>query len=156
MMRFGDMWKSWTSWNQPEKAEVKGPSITIDLSIVADDRPSTETETKVIGYFAYCSPFEVICDGEACLIAGSEAAMRRYLVISNGKNWDGYTIKKTRFGEILNGMYLGEAYAFDEVSYSRFYPLALEEGLPLCDADFMDSTADEIIFLTETPASIGV
>ncbi len=159
MIRFGDMWKSWKSWRswkRSEELEAEGPSIIIDLTMVADDRPTTETETKVVGYFAYCSPFEVICDGEACMIAGSEAAMRKYLEMSNGKNWDRYTIKKTRFGEILNGMYLGEAYSFDEVSYSRFYPLALEEGIPLCDADFTGSTADEIKFLTVAPTSIGV
>ena len=107
-----------------------------------------ERDTKVIGYFAYLSKSEVACDEDACLIAGSQTAMRRYLSISNPKTVHRYTIKKTRFGEIMKGMSLGAAYAFDEESYSRFYPLALEVGLPVTPADFTGATPDDIKFMT--------
>ncbi len=111
----------------------------------------SELDTKVIGYFAYLSASEIACDEDACLIAGTEAAMRRYLRISNPKSMDRYTLKKTRFGEIKKGMSLGGAYAFDEESYGRFYPLALEDGMAVPAADFTAATTDEIKFMTVKP-----
>ena len=47
-----------------------------------------------------------------------------------------HTIRKTRFGEIMRGLSLGAAYAFDVESYGRFLPLGREVGLALSDADF--------------------
>lgn len=47
-----------------------------------------------------------------------------------------HTIRKTRFGEIMQGLGLGAAYAFDEESYGRFLPLGRAAGLGLADADF--------------------
>lgn len=47
-----------------------------------------------------------------------------------------YTVRKTRFGEIMRGLSLGAAYAFDEGSYGRFLPLGRVAGLALADADF--------------------
>ncbi len=110
-----------------------------------------DRDTKVIGYFAYLSPMQVACDGEACVIAGSEEAMRRYLSISNPENAEKHTIKKTRFREITKGMSLGGSYAFDEESYSRFYPLALEVKLPVFPADFTGVGPGAIKFMTITP-----
>lgn len=36
-------------------------------------------DTKIIGYFPYATPTEVFCDGDACIIAGSEIDLKRYL-----------------------------------------------------------------------------
>ena len=33
--------------------------------------------TRVVGYFAFTSPIDIVCDGDACVVAHSEAAMRR-------------------------------------------------------------------------------
>ena len=46
------------------------------------------------------------------------------------------TIKKARFGEIVQGLRLGGKYAFDKESYSRFYPLGVEIGMQLENPDF--------------------
>lgn len=94
--------------------------------------------TKVIGYFAYTSQAEVVCDGDACIIAGSEADLRRY--ISALARERKHTLKKTRFSEIMQGMQLGAAYAFDEVAYNRFYPLAKRQGLDLGPEEFWFDT----------------
>ncbi|MHB0971247.1 MAG: hypothetical protein ACYC7A_18495 [Thermoanaerobaculia bacterium] len=84
-----------------------------------------QNDTKVIGVFAYRSPAEVVCtDVDACVIAGSEEAMRRHIEEVNQQSADGITIKKTRFGEIVKGLLAGGAYGFDEEAYSRFFPLA--------------------------------
>ena len=93
-------------------------------------------DTKVIGYFAYASLSDVVCDGDACIIAGSDADLRKYLFELGSGEGINHTLKKTRFGEIMHGMRLGAAYAFDETAYNRFYPLAKREGLDLGPEDF--------------------
>lgn len=64
----------------------------------------------------------------------------------NGRK--GRTVKKTRFGEILSGLKLGAAYAFDEESYGRFYPLARQEGLPVEEGNFEKQRANNFRFFT--------
>jgi hypothetical protein len=91
-------------------------------------------DTKVIGYFAYTSPQAVVCTGKACVISGSEQAMRAYVSEQAGSKR--HTVRKTRFGEIMQGLSLGAAYAFDEESYGRFLPLGREAGLALSEANF--------------------
>ena len=84
--------------------------------------------SKVIGYFSYTNFGEVCCDGDACIIAGTEEKMRVYInriEKSNQKD----IIKKTRFGEIINGMRQGGAYSFDKESYNRFYDIAITNGV---------------------------
>ena len=97
---------------------------------------SADRDSKVIGYFAYASRVEVVCTGDACVVAGSEAAMRAFLTELNPTGAGSHTIRKTRFAEILSGMRLGGSYAFDEEAYSRFLPLAQEAELPAAEADF--------------------
>ena len=91
---------------------------------------------KKIGYFAFASPTEVVCTGDACVISGSVRAMKAFLSEINPDGQKGHAIKKTTFGEILRGLKLGAAYGFDEESYKKFYPLARKEGLPVEKADF--------------------
>lgn len=93
----------------------------------------SDSHTKVIGYFAH-SGVDVICtESAACVISGSRDALERHLSELEHAEINNYTIKKTRFGEILKGIALGAAYAFDKESYIRFYPLAVAEGLPVSD-----------------------
>lgn len=78
--------------------------------------------SKVIGYFSHAGE-NVFCDGDACIVAGSEELMKGYLRNLSGN--DGRDcIRKVRFGEVLEGLRLGGAYAFDEESYRRFLHLA--------------------------------
>ena len=89
-------------------------------------------ETKVVGYFAHLSQTDVVCTGgNACVVAGSTEAMQEYLADIGGNTLAKATVKKTRFGEILRGLALGAAFAFDKESYERFYPMALREGIPV-------------------------
>jgi hypothetical protein len=97
---------------------------------------ATANETKVVGYFAYASSSEVFCDGGACIIAGSDADLRRYLSALAVDDRSKYTLKKTRFSEVIRGIRLGAAYAFDETAYNRFYPIADKEGLNLGPENF--------------------
>ncbi|MBI4190953.1 MAG: hypothetical protein HY525_10500 [Betaproteobacteria bacterium] len=93
-------------------------------------------DTKIIGYFAYATLSEVFCDGDACIIAGSEADLKRHLQALGDDAGKQYTVKKTRFSEVMRGMSLGAAYAFDETAYNRFYPPANAEGLDVGAEDF--------------------
>ena len=94
-------------------------------------------ETRVIGYFAYVSQTLLLCtDVDACIVSGSREAMEGYLSEKAPQGAAKGTIRKTRFGDILRGLNLGAAYAFDRESYGRFRPLALEVGVPVEDVDF--------------------
>ncbi len=89
---------------------------------------------KVIGYVAFASPMDVVCPGaadDACVISDSTQAMKTFLAEIDSDGQTSHRIKKTRFGEILKGLTRGAAYAFDEESYARFFPLARKEGCRL-------------------------
>ena len=79
---------------------------------------------KVIGYFSYNISGNVFCDGDACVIAGSEASMKSYMKAMLPKISKKDKIKKTTFGEIATGLKKGAAYAIDKEAYERFLPLA--------------------------------
>ena len=66
----------------------------------------TNDDTKVIGWFAYASRTEVVCtEVDACVISGSEEAMRDYVKELQAEGAGGsHTIRKTRFAEIIQGI----------------------------------------------------
>jgi hypothetical protein len=102
-----------------------------------DDAAMARVKSPVIGYFAYVPPMDAICtDVDACVIAGSRQAMEQYLSEAHASRASEATVRKTTFKEILRGMKLGAAYAFDADSYRAFYPLARNAGLPVEHADF--------------------
>ena len=105
---------------------------------------------KVVGYFAFSSETEVVCTGElhACVISASVRAMNAYLSELDPDGHEKNVVKKTRFGEILRGLKLGAAYAFDRESYKRFRPLAQQEGLPVAEADFDEANSNGLRFFT--------
>lgn len=112
-----------------------------------------QRDARVVGYFAYLSPMQVVCtDVDACVVSGSSRAMEQYLAEIDPEGAAKATVKKTRFGEILQGLELGAAYAFDEESYTRFYPLALETGFPVAMADFEEQRHKGRRFFTVRPA----
>lgn len=102
---------------------------------------------KVVGYFAYISKYEVFCDGDACVIAGSEQKMKGYLSKMSRKDVSKHTIKKTKFGEIMSGINYGAPYCFDEEAYNRFYPLAQKEGLDIGPENFSKKTSTGMHFV---------
>jgi hypothetical protein len=86
---------------------------------------------KVIGYLAMKSRSELVCDGEALIIAGSHATLKRMLAKGATDPVSSYKIVKARFGEVVSGLERGGAYAFEEESYRRFSRFAKEEEEPL-------------------------
>ena len=51
------------------------------------------------------------------------------------------SIHKSRFAEIVAGLQRGAPYAFEEASFARFHPLAVEIGLPIPNLDFAEAQA---------------
>lgn len=89
--------------------------------------------SKVIGYFSYTDAGHVFCDGDACMVAGSSESMKSYFEKDASNTNEKDFIKKMRFGELIEGLSQGGAYAFDEEAYTRFYHHARNnnmEGLP--------------------------
>ena len=84
---------------------------------------------KIVGYFAHSKKGYAFCDGDACIISGTEALMFSYIkaMLSNKKNKN--IVKKTKFGEIVSGLERGGAYAFDKEAYLKFFSIAEEYGL---------------------------
>lgn len=86
-------------------------------------------ESKVLGFISMAPGRRYIfCDGDSCIVAGSEKAMREFLVDS-GEDCKKYTITKARYGRVFQAMLrAGAAYSFDFESYARFRPLAIQDG----------------------------
>ena len=91
---------------------------------------------SVIGYLAMFSRYELLCDGDACIIAGSADKLKEYMAAHRERLSARYEIKKVRFEALLQGMRAGAAYAFDEEAYNRFYPQAQRAGLKVGPEDF--------------------
>lgn len=106
-------------------------------------------DMKLIGYFAY-EDVEALCiEEDACLVVDSKEKMEYH--IKEMEKEEGqkrkYRIRKTRFGEIMEGIKLGEAYAFDEWSYKRFYSLGKEKGMELKEWNEEESEKNGAIFM---------
>jgi len=108
---------------------------------------------KIIGYFGYSPPANVVCDGNACLIAGSETAFKQYMKLAKHPHSDKVIIKKTSFVEVSRGLSMGAPYSFDKEAYDRFYPLAKKAGLDVAKTDFKAEADGEIKFMTLRPKS---
>ena len=94
----------------------------------------TDKATRVLGYIAVVpGGINVLCDGDSCVITGSEKAMRHYISVALVGPAAGYRITKARYGHVLEAMQMGGAYSFDEESFSRFVPLAGEDGIDVVD-----------------------
>ena len=89
-------------------------------------------DTKVLGYIAVQSgTINVLCDGDSCIVAGSEKLMKEYIAALSVDSNVTYRISKARYGHVTQAMKLGGAYSFDHESFLRFCPLACEDGIGL-------------------------
>lgn len=103
--------------------------------------------SKLIGVFAFIPPANAVCDGKACVIAGSESAMKEYLAVAAKSEYSRIVIKKTVFREIATGLSLGAEYAFDRAAYNRFAPLAKKAGYKLPECQFDDGSLETAQFV---------
>ena len=104
-------------------------------------------DSRVVGVFAYATAGKVLRFEDACVVADSEAAMRRYIAALAGDQDLRLQVTKLRFGQIRRGLESGAGYAFDRRSYARFFTLARRAGIDDLDG-FPAGGGDEIEFMT--------
>ncbi len=85
-------------------------------------------EEKMIGYVAFHSSQQMYCEHGACIVAGTQSFMNKYLKASTDEP-KAYQKRKTLFHQIVDGMEMGGSYAFDLNSYKTFSLLAKKSGL---------------------------
>ena len=104
--------------------------------------------TKVIGYFSYTPEGDIFCDGDACVIAGAEDKLKKYLQEMLG-NDSRDIVRKTRYGEIIEGLRQGGAYAFDEEAYHRFVQCCSSNKIevPLSNKSPTSDENDQLFFV---------
>lgn len=90
----------------------------------------------LIGYIAQASPYDVLCDRDACVVMGSRLEFKSHMANNPQIRNTDYVLKKAWFEDILAGLRMGAAYAFDEEAYRLFYPLAQRAGLAVGPEDF--------------------
>lgn len=93
-------------------------------------------DNPVIGYLAAFSPLELLCDADACIIAGTAARLKAYVAAYHPRPEARYEVQPVRLAELLTGIRAGLPYAFDEAAYRRFYPPAQRAGLGVGPEDF--------------------
>jgi hypothetical protein len=109
-----------------------------------------DIESKVIGFIAQRrGTFNLLCDGDSAIVAGSEKKMLAYISDSPNEKVSDYEIKKARFGHILYCLKLHASYSFDGESYNRFHPLAIAEGMNLPEIINYEGTEPGKLSLTQ-------
>jgi len=98
----------------------------------------------LIGYIAQTSPYSLICDGDACMVIGSRRKFKEHIANNSQSSGTSYSLKKAWFNDILAGMQMGAAYAFDEEAYHLFYPLAKRAGLAVTEEDFSEPPPSDL------------
>ena len=101
---------------------------------------------QVVGFFA-SDGINILCDGDACIIAGSASAGQQMLERGPARRQTVMAVRRTTFAEIWQGLQLGGAYAFDERAYAVFRPLANRAGVALAAEDFSDPGPTGLHFL---------
>jgi len=96
----------------------------------------SQSRDTLVGYTAR-QGMNVVCDEQACIVAGSRAAMVSILEHHRYDPAD-YLIEKATASHLLQGMELGGVYAFDREAYGRFLQPAQSAGLSLGEEDFSD------------------
>ena len=93
-----------------------------------------DTDSKVLGFVASIpGTINMLCDGDSCIVAGSEKQMQGYITAMSSDPKTKYRITKARYGHVVKAMKLGGAYSFDREAFSRLAPLARQDGIDLVD-----------------------
>ena len=94
----------------------------------------SDKDSKVVGFVTSIpGTINMFCDGDSCIVAGSEKRMQDYLAAVSSDLKAKYRITKARYGHVVQAMKLGGAYSFDQEAFSRLAPLAQQDGIDLVD-----------------------
>lgn len=91
-------------------------------------------DSKVLGFVASIpGTINMFCDGDSCIVAGSEKRMQDYIAAMSSDPKAKHRITKAHYGHVVQAMKLGGAYSFDREAFSRLAPLARQDGIDLVD-----------------------
>ena len=94
----------------------------------------SDRDSKVLGVVAFIpGTINMLCDGDSCIVAGSEKQMQDYIAAMSFGPKAKYRITKARYGQVVQAIRLGGAYSFDREAFSRLAPLAQQDGIDLVD-----------------------
>jgi hypothetical protein len=92
---------------------------------------------EFIGYFASFQGDRVIVNEDhSVIVFGKKHDFISYHENHLEKVTGNPTYKKIYYSEIMKDIYEGNSFAFDEISYNRFYPIAQLNGYDFGPADF--------------------
>ena len=110
-----------------------------------------ELERRVIGFFA-SDAGHLLLDDAACVVTGTPEPLHALLAAAPPRDLLGNVlsmeIRKIRFGAIMQGLSGGGSYAFDEVAYNAFFPLANQFGFSLQAEQFGEATQEGVALVT--------
>jgi hypothetical protein len=79
---------------------------------------------KGIGYVAFNETGASFCNGEICIIAGSEILMNQYLAMRiHPDNPSKYNVRKIKLAEIYDAINNNYPFSFDKISFNIIEPL---------------------------------
>ena len=91
----------------------------------------------LIGYYASIrGDRAVVNEDNSVIVFGNKHDFINYHENHPEKVTEIPTYKKIYFDEIIRGIYEGYSFAFDEISYNRFYPIAQLNGYDFGPMDF--------------------
>lgn len=92
---------------------------------------------ELIGYYAsFPGDRAIINEDGSIIIFGNKDGFIDYHENHPEKVAENPDYKKIYYDEIMQSMYEGYSFAFDEVSYNRFYPIAQKNGSDFGPQDF--------------------
>ena len=93
--------------------------------------------TEFIGYYAsFQGDRAIVNEDNSVIVFGKKHDFINYHENHPEKVTEIPTYKKIYFSEIIQGIYEGNSFAFDEISYNRFYPIAQLNGYDFGPEDF--------------------
>ena len=91
----------------------------------------------LIGYYAsFEGDRAIVNEDNSVIVFGNKHDFINYHENHPEKVTEISTYKKIYYSEIIQDIYAGNSFAFDEISYNRFYPIAQLNGYDFGPADF--------------------
>ena len=93
--------------------------------------------TDLIGYYgSFIGDRAIVNEDNSVIVFGNKHGFINYHENHPEKVTEIPTYKKIYYDEIIQSIYEGYSFAFDEISYNRFYPIAQLNGYDFGPVDF--------------------
>ncbi|MFT5085375.1 MAG: hypothetical protein ACI9Y1_003434 [Lentisphaeria bacterium] len=89
-------------------------------------------EDKTVGYVAVHPSMTMYCEDESCIVVSTQSALNK-LLKSAFDDVSVFEKRKAKFHEVIEGMEMGGAYAFDKQSCKIFKHIAKTQNVTLVE-----------------------